>query len=284
MALYIEIGNSLIKVLNVLKTKKETKILSFKNIEKAMEKDNIPTIAEEILAVDQKTKASKIIANNNYVYYRDLKIPALDEKQTTDIIQNELVIGQNLGNMICDYIPLTKADDDGMRRVFGCALPEDIIVNYIDLFKAIKCKNPAGIDIAYAGLFEYLSAAKILDEDATMVVEVSKQLTRIFLFDGKTYILVRAIRINTEVEDVLKFTIKEEINKMSQFQTSRNKESKIGHIYFFGDYARIDKVVDDCKRAFGTNVEFLPMVEEIEVPSSFNYLENIYSLGSILGD
>ena len=285
MALYIEIGNSQIKVLDVLKKKTESSIVSYKIIDKEFNSETLNEIADEIKSINVKNKGSKIIANNNNVYYRDLKVPALDEKQTLGIIQNELVIGQtSTSEMICDYLALTNADSDGMRRVFGCALPEEIIKSYITLFNGISCKNPAAIEFSFVNLFDYLRATKALDNEATLVVEISKNQARIFLFDENTYILVRNMRMNTEVEDILKFSIKEEVNKMSQFQASRRKEAGIKQIYFFGDYENLEAIVADCRASFGTNVELIPEVSGITYPKDFNYLEYIYTLGSIIGD
>lgn len=284
MAYYIEIGNTQYKVVDAIFKKNQIKIDSFKTVYSLMDQDNLHQIVTELQ--DKKVKKATLIANNTSAFYRELKVPVLDDNKTIQIVRNELQASQTISqDMLIDFVDIGLSKEDNLRKILVCGLPVSLVGSYEKLLKDVKCKKARTIEIANRALFNYLSNTSIKDNTQPYItLEIINGLLKVFLFDEQKFVLLRSARISFDDYEGLVNTIKEEISLMQQFQLTRHFQSKIEAVYLFGDYNGIDKLISDLSLTVPMQIAVLPPLSNLEAPEDFNYLSYIHVLGSLVGN
>lgn len=284
MAYYIEIGNTQYKIVDATYKKNQIKIESFKTVYSLMDQDNLHQIVTELQ--DKKVKKATVIANNTGAFYRELKLPVLEEKKTLQIIRNELQAAQTLTQeMLIDFVDIGMIQEENLRKVLVCALPVSLVESYEKLLKEVKCKKARTIEIGNRALFNYLANTSIKDNTQPYVtLEIINGLLKVFLFDDQKFVLLRSARISYDDYEGLVNTIKEEIQLMQQFQMTRHFQSKIESVYLFGDYNGINKLISDLSLSVPMNIAVVPAINNLEAPEDFNYLSYVHVLGSLVGN
>lgn len=284
MAYYIEIGNTQYKIVDATFKKNQIKIDSFKTVYSLMDQDNLHQIVTELQ--DKKVKKATVIANNTSAFYRELKVPVLDDNKTIQIIRNELQASQTINqDMLIDFVDIGLSKEDNLRKILACGLPVSLVGSYEKLLKDVKCKKARTIEIGNRALFNYLSNTSIKDNTQPYItLEIINGLLKVFLFDEQKFVLLRSARISFDDYEGLVSTIKEEISLMQQFQLTRHYQSKIEAVYLFGDYNGINKLISDLSLTVPMQIAVLPALSNLEAAEDFNYLSYIHILGSLVGN
>ncbi|SJZ67329.1 hypothetical protein [Anaerorhabdus furcosa] len=284
MAYYIEIGNTQYKIVDATFKKNQIKIDSFKTVYSLMDQDNLHQIVTELQ--DKKVKKATVIANNTSAFYRELKVPVLDDNKTVQIIRNELQASQTINqDMLIDFVDIGLSKEENLRKILVCGLPVSLVGSYEKLLKDVKCKKARTIEVGNRALFNYLSNTSIKDNTQPYItLEIINGLLKVFLFDEQKFVLLRSARISFDDYEGLVSTIKEEISLMQQFQLTRHYQSKIEAVYLFGDYNGINKLISDLSLTVPMQIAVLPALSNLEAPEDFNYLSYIHVLGSLVGN
>lgn len=284
MAQYIELGNNQYKIIDAVNKKGKIKISEFKTVYTLIDYTNLDPIKDELK--DKKTKNATLVVNNSGPFYREVKVPLVEDKKIYQILNNELRASQTVNQeFILDKIELGKIQDENLKRVLACGLPLNQMESYMGLMKDIKCKKPRMIDLGYNALFNYISKTNINSVEAPYIVmEVSNNLLKAFLFDETKFVLLRSERISFDDYENVVAKVKEEISLMQQFQLSRRYQVKIESIYLFGESNGLNALVEELRNSYPMTVEVLPSLSNIEAPEGFNYLAYIYILGTMVSN
>jgi hypothetical protein len=131
-----------------------------------------------------------------------------------------------------------------------------------------------------------MDKAKVfIDKESIVAIEVKEDSIRSWLFEGGEYVNLRSNRIRTDEYSEVLDLVSDDISKLIQFQSTRRRSYLITKVYFFGDNINIQKVIEDLNNEFKKiGIEKLPLVGDLVLPNEFDYLDNIYSMGIILGD
>ncbi|MFV0551991.1 MAG: hypothetical protein ACK5L6_08745 [Anaerorhabdus sp.] len=284
MAQYIELVNNQYKIINATNKKGRINIEEFKTVFTLIDYTSLDPIKNELR--EKKNNKSTIVVNNSGPFYREVKVPFVDDKNTMQILNNELRASQTINQeFVLDKIELGKVPEENLRRILACGLPLNQIEAYMKLLKDIKCKKPRMIDLGYNALFNYIDKTNINNSDAPYVIlEVSNNLLKVFLFDEKKFVLQRSERISFDDYEYVVAKIKEEISLMQQFQLSRRYQVKIESIYLFGESNGLDTLVNELRNSYPMAVELLPQLSNVTAPEEFNYLAYVYILGSMVSN
>lgn len=284
MAQYIELGNNQYKIISATNKKGRISIEEFKTVFTLIDYTNLDPIKEELK--EKKNNKSTIVVNNSGPFYREVKVPFVDDKNTLQILNNELRASQTVNQeFVLDKIELGKVPEENLRRILACGLPLNQIEAYMKLLKDIKCKKPRTIELGYNALFNYIDKTNINNSDAPYVVlEVSNNLLKVFLFDEKKFVLQRSERISFDDYENVVAKVKEEISLIQQFQLSRRYQVKIESIYLFGESNGLNTLVNELRNSYPMAVELLPPLSSITAPEEFNYLAYVYILGSMVSN
>ncbi len=284
MAQYIELGNNQYKIISATNKNGRINIEEFKTVFTLTDYTNLDPIKNELK--EKKNNKSTIVVNNLGPFYREVKVPFVDDKNTMQILNNELRASQTINQeFVLDKIELGKVPEENLRRILACGLPLNQIEAYMKLLKDIKCKKPRMIDLGYNALFNYIDKTSINNSDAPYVIlEVSNNLLKVFLFDEKKFVLQRSERISFDDYENVVVKIKEEISLMQQFQLSRRYQVKIESIYLFGESNGLDTLVNELRNSYPMTVELLPQLSHVTASEEFNYLAYVYILGSMVSN
>ncbi len=284
MSYLIEVGNTQYKIVDAVYKKNQITIESFKTVYSLMDQENLHQIVTELQ--DKKTKKATMIANNTSAFYRELKVPVLDNDKTIQIIKNELQASQTLSQeMLLDFVDIGMSEEDKLRKILVCGLPLSLVASYEKTLADIKCKKVRTIEVGNRALFNYISKTSIKENTQPFItLEIINGLLKVFLFDEQKFVLLRSARITFDNYEGLLATIKEEISMMQQFQMTRHYQSKIEAIYMFGDYNGFDKLIVDLSQSLPMAIEVMPAIDNLQAPEDFNYLSYIHILGSLAGN
>lgn len=278
----IEMRNNHIKCIDF--SKKGNKIDFHQDFYLMINEKNTPEIIERFKSMKRKMKNSSLILNNNNIIYKEIKLPFTNEKKSRFIIQNEMQNSlTNKEEIVTDIIKLQKDEDNKINRVLGCSITVKKLEAYLKLMENVGCKNIKKINVGYNALFSYCDAVNLFqDSEATLVIEISKNELKLFLFEHGVFILVRTTRINYSDVNVLATLIAEEISKMAQFSMAKSQKA-INKIYYFGDIGGVEIVVNHINTHLDVQMEKILPMDNLHTPKDFNYLKYIYILGMKAG-
>ncbi len=279
MKTIIEIGVDKAKIVQYQKTK----IKGSKEFDLDFIGSYLTDLATKLKATNWKMKNVTLLVNNNDVLYREMTLPDIEQKKLVNIIANELKSSSiNNDTYISDYIELSK--EDKKVRVLTGSVTKACMESYIDFSKSANFKSFDKIDVAYNALFNYFAKTDLSkDKDAKLLVDVSNRFMKFYLFEEGTFVLVRTIRFTgSGVFTQTVGQISDEISKMLQFQISRHTGFDIKGVYFFGDHEELNSIIAYIKESTDVPCAEIPKVKTLETPVEFNYLRNIYAIGSLV--
>lgn len=228
-------------------------------------------------------KNIRVVLNNRQVIYRELSIPVANRNDSLNMVRNEMIASLNLNDdYLVNYVLIDKKKDEKgeeYQRVLGTALLTSVLTRYLDLFKNVGVKIDS-INVANDAVIKILK--DVNNTKMTLYFDINKNYMRLFLFDRGEYVLTRNIRYyedeNYEIED-LKRMIIDNINKMEQFQSSRDREMTIEKVELFGNSKYIRYLADEEYGDYEVSVlSSKPLYKDIA-----NYEAYVNALGALMG-
>jgi hypothetical protein len=285
MSTYVELTNTELKVINAVKNGKMIEIKSHQQSKSPVTNGGMSGVVDVIS--EMKSDLSKLvyIDNTNNVIYYDMRVPNIGKDKILTICKNELKTKLNRKEeLLIDYFEIKK-ESESEKRILVTALPLLRVKSFVESAKMLKARKNE-IRVAYEGIFNYMDKAKVFtDKESVVAIEVKEDSIRSWLFEGGEYVNLRSNRIRTDEYSEVLDLVSDDISKLIQFQSTRRRSYLITKVYLFGDNINIQKVIEDLNTEFKKiGIEKLPLIGDLVLPNDFEYLDNIYSMGIILGD
>lgn len=285
MSTYVELTNTELKVIDAVKNGKMIEIKNHQQTKLTATNGGMSEVIE--LINEMKLNLSKLffIDNTTNVIYYDMRVPNIGKDKVLTICKNELKTKLNRKEeLLIDYFEIKK-ESDSEKRILVTALPLLRVKSFVESAKILKAKKNE-IRVAYDGIFSYMDKAKVFtDKESVVAIEVKNDTIKSWLFEGGEYVNLRSNRIRTDEYSELLDLVSGDISKLIQFQSTRRRSYLITKIYLFGDNINIEKLIENLNTEFKKlGIEKLPLVGDLVLPNDFEYLDNIYSMGIILGD
>lgn len=210
--------------------------------------------------MNKRNKINVIIDLDN-VILREIVVPIAKEKALREIVKNEIMSSLGVSeDYIIDYTILSKNKKVTTCNVLVFALNKKIIKDYYDVLANanIQCNS---LDIAInckAKLYSFIGK----EEKAFLAMTINDESIDFLLVEHSFSILTRRIKIslnNFQENNALDIAFEEiinHINKILQFQKTRNKIEEIKKIYISGNSSEMDEL---CEAIFlGTSLKGVP--------------------------
>ncbi len=197
-------------------------------------------LKSEITKTQIKDKHATICINSNAIIYRELTLPAVDERKIPLLVRSEMMNNLNLTpDFTMDYVLIEEIGDgdNTQYRVLAVALHKNYIESIIEVLKEVGLKVKV-IDSAANSIMKFVQSLKILpNNQQVLVVDVEENYLRQYLFENGHYALTRNNRIDEVTRknkaDVV-VDIVENINKMIQFSYTRGEQTNLSKILLTG--------------------------------------------------
>jgi len=285
MSVYVELTNGELKVIEAVKKGKMIEITNHQKANLPVTNGGINEAAEILQGMKLNLSSLVFIDNSNNVIYYDMKVPNIKQDKILTICKNEIRSKLNRKEeLLVDYFEIKK-ESESEKRILVTALPLPRVKSFVDSAKMLKAKKNE-IRVAYDGIFNYMQQADVfVEKESVVAIEVKDNTIRSWLFEGNEYVNLRTNRIRNEEYSEVFDIVSDDISKLIQFQATRSRSYSITKVYLFGDNSYIGKVIEGLNTEFiKIEINELPLVGNLGLPNDFEYLDNIYSMGIILGD
>ena len=204
-------------------------------------------ILSELKNRNIKEKKINLIINNRIGLTKQIELPKVNRKKTLKLVRNELILELNINrDFMADYMELSPSiENPGMRRVLALAIRtsmlETIEVWLMNL--GFKIKSIESGSTSMLSILEDLNC--ISDEEPKIVVDLTRDYTRLYLFNEQRFILLRSVYPSDKnMDQVARVT--NLINLMSS-SLYRKTGKFVEKIILLGDKYEIKKLVDDVE-------------------------------------
>ena len=220
-------------------------------------------LKSEMKKAQVKDKNATICINNNAIIYRELSLPAVDERKIPLLVRSEMMNNLNLTNdFIMDYVMIEEIENDDIHqlRVLAAALHKQYIESIMEVCKRVGLKVKV-IDSAANSIVKFIKSLNVLPKnDQVLIVDVEENYLRQYLFDNGHYSLTRNNRIDeiTEInneEDII--SIVDHINKMIQFSYTRGEQTNLSEILLTGNDFVLEALKIQIKESLSIDCEII---------------------------
>ena len=160
--------------------------------------------------------------NQSYTVYRELKVPAVETKKLAIVVRSEMISSLNLEpDCIVDYVIIDSEEDEtgSYYHVLAAALQKDFFESYLEVFKRAKLKVKT-VDFGANALMKVIEMSHYLQmNQLTLVLNISRNHLRLFIFDGLNYSFTRSIQISDEADTTTE--VVGNLNRMIQYVYAR---------------------------------------------------------------
>lgn len=232
------------------------------------------------------TKHCTLCINNNSVIYREMTIPKIEDKRLPMIIRNEMIASLDLSSdHIVDFVVLEEFSETGKLklRVLGVAILKSALGTYVDLVNKLNLRITA-IDTATTAVINLVNRSRVADNgEPVLIADIQADLMKLYLFEKKKYVMVRSFRLPDEQEKekaVWIGDLEDNINKMLQYQFTRESHMGVGRVYFFGDHPWLMDIKDSVSESLSIDTLAFPMNDLLltSTPTDLSYLNAIGAL------
>ncbi|MEI7668115.1 MAG: pilus assembly protein PilM, partial [Erysipelotrichaceae bacterium] len=200
-----------------------------------------------------KESKCTLCINNHSVIYRELMIPKIEDKRIPFVVKSEMIAALDLTtDHIVDFIILEEITvaHKTTLRVLAVAIAQGALGSYVDFCLKLGTK-PDAIDTAISSVIKLVEKSDLCKEgEPTIIADVENDVMRLYLFENKKYILIRNTKLS-EVDEDKKTEwisdIEDSINKMMQYQFTRESHTGIEKIFFFGSHPLLTEIQETVK-------------------------------------
>ena len=236
---------------------------------------------------DIKEKKCTLCINNPSVIYRELTIPKVDDKRIAFVVRSEMIATLDLTrDFIIDFIILDESVEDHKThiRILAVAISEKALTSYIDLCTKLNLKV-AVVDTATTSVIKLVNKSDIFEnEEPTIIADVENGIMKLYLFENKSYILLRNTKLS-EIDPKQKAVwigdIEDNVNKMMQYQFTRPSHIGIKRIILFGDHPLISEIKTAIQENLAVETILYPKPNFLS-GNEGNYLPYLNAFGAIL--
>ena len=187
---------------------------------------------------------------------------------------------------IVDFIILEEVADAHKTnlRVLAVAIAQKALSSYVDLCLKLGLR-PDAINTATSSVIKLVEKSDLCkDGEPIIVADVEKDVMRLYLFEHKKYILIRNTKLN-EIEDDKKTEwisdIEDNINKMLQYQFTRESHTGVEKIFFFGNHPLLNEIQESVKVNLSIETSLYPKPDFLSGGDE-SYLPYLNAVGAAL--
>lgn len=245
-------------------------------------------------------KNCALVLNDNDVYLRRMKVPAMSEKQLLLNMPYEFkdVLAEGKDKYIYDYsmVGLNKNEDDEVvdMELLGAVVRKDVIDKYIEMFKRASLKLVKALprEIALSNLVKELTQEDLNKDFA--ILDLGYKSSKIDIFASGVYEVTRTIDIG--LEDVVKIAadilgvdihmaskyldqnqdniqanekcvdiysqIATEVMRVMNYYTFENPNNTLETLYYCGGGSKIEPYIKEIKETISLELEPLSSLKQ----------------------
>jgi len=247
----------------------------------------VSTLNQVLLSKGIKEKKCILCINNHSVIYRELMIPKIEDKRIPFVVRSEMIAALDLTtDHIVDFVILEEITDAHKTslRVLAVAIAQPALATYVNLCLKLGF-SPEFIETATSSVIKLVDKSDLCKNgNPTIFADVEKDVMRLYLFEHKKYILIRNIKLN-EIEEDKKTEwisdIEDNINKMMQYQFTRESHTGIEKIYFFGNHPLLTEIQESVKENLSIETSLYPKPDFLSGGEE-SYLPYLNAIGAAL--
>lgn len=234
-----------------------------------------------------KEKKCTLCINNHSIIYRELIIPKVEDKRIPFVVRSEMIASLDLTtDHIVDFLILEELVETHKTnlRVLAVAIGQKALGSYVDLCMKLGLR-PDAIDTSTSAIIKLVEKSDLSkDGEPIIVADVEKDVMRLYLFENKKYILIRNTKLNV-IEEGKKLEwisdIEDNINKMLQYQFTRESHTGVQKIFFFGNHPQLTEIQESVKINLSTETSLYPKPDFL-TGGEENYLPYLNAIGAAL--
>lgn len=236
---------------------------------------------------DIKEKRATLCINNPSIMYREINIPKVDDKRIPFMVRSEMIATMDLSaDYIIDFIILDETTEAHKTqiRILAVAISEKALASYVNLFTKLDIKIDV-IDTATSSVIKLINKTDVFDGDLPVIIaDVEQDLLKLYLFENKKYILIRNTKLQ-EFEPTRKIEwigdLEDNINKMVQYQFTRESHVGVKRIAFFGDHPLLQDISRSVSESLDVETMLLPKPDLLSSRDE-NFLPFLNAIGASL--
>lgn len=182
------------------------------------------------------TKDVTVCFNQTNSIFREIRVPAVNEKKLAVLVRAEMINALNLSqDYLVDFVILDESfEDEGhYYTVLAVALQEDYYRSYMQIFNKVGLKVKVA-DFSANAMIKMMEVSNHLHvNELSIVLNVSKETLRMYLFNGFEYVFARTVTLNEEEE--FEAAVIDNLNKMIQFTYTRVNANEYTQVILTGD-------------------------------------------------
>ena len=234
-----------------------------------------------------KEKKCTLCINNHSIIYRELIIPKVEDKRIPFVVRSEMIASLDLTtDHIVDFLileELVEANKTNLR-VLAVAIGQKALGGYVDLAMKLGLR-PDAIDTSTSAIIKLVEKSDLAkDGEPIIVADVEKDVMRLYLFENKKYILIRNTKLNV-IEEGKKLEwisdIEDNINKMLQYQFTRESHTGVQKIFFFGNHPQLTEIQESVKINLSIETSLYPKPDFL-AGGEESYLPYLNAIGAAL--
>ena len=205
------------------------------------------TILSELKKRNIKEKKINLIINNRIGLTKQIELPRVNRKKTLKLVRIELILELNINrDFLAGYMELSPSiENPGMRRVLALAIRTSMLetVEVWLMNLGFKLKSIESGSTSMLSILEDLNC--ITNEEPNIVVDLTRDYTRLYLFNEQRFLLLRSVYPSDKNKDQVA-RVTNLINLMSS-SLYRKTGKFVEKIILLGDQIEIRKLVDDVE-------------------------------------
>lgn len=214
--------------------------------------------------------------------FRELKVPAVDGKKLNVMVRSEMINTLNLSqNYLIDYVILGDeiTDEGHFYNVLAIAVSDEYFESFMEVAKYTGLKVKVA-DFSVNTMIKMTEASSHLVSNCiTIVLTVSKEHLRMYLFDGHQYVFTRSVLINSNQfeKDIL-----DNLTRMIQFMYSRLENNTDKQIVLTGSDAMFEMISTSIEQSLGIRCVSYVIPDLIQNASDKSLQPYISSIGAFI--
>lgn len=235
-------------------------------------------LSSALIANGIKEKRVSLCINNPSVIYRELLIPKVEDKRIPFVVQSEMIASLDLNkDHIIDFVILDEIKEAHkvQLRVMGVAIAQKALSSYVETFIKLNLKIDV-VDTAITSIIKLAEKSSICEDELPIIIaDVEDELLKLYLFENKKYIFIRNTKLvvgeNSDQSELIT-NVEDDINKMLQYQFTRESHIGVRKVIFFGTNPLIGDIAKSVSTSLNVDTllypkpEFLNTREESHLP------------------
>lgn len=208
-----------------------------------------------------RKKVSLVIDSSN-VATKLLSLPRVKDAQLIKLARDNFSELDDIEKSTVDYSTLNNPKDNEPYKILSCAVPDEFLQSYIELFSANKI-SLGRIDFTLNAQIRLVGATEELAKKTFVIVVLDKNTVTMSLFtDGEYRFSNRTRFINERGTPELIDELTNAINSLMQFNKSQRSGYDIANVYCCGFNADESDMFASVSNALGISVETFPSYSE----------------------